>query len=124
MPIISSLESIENEHGLYRVKDCMKKFCDSLREHIMKIINFKRNKIKLWTKELQKSYENGKICYICEKKKKNENKYVKDKKYNKIRDHCHFTGEYTGAVHSICNLKYSVTSFLIISRIVFVDRFS
>ena len=69
MPIISSFESIENEHGLYRVKDCMKKFCDSLREHIMKIINFKRNKIKLWTKELQKSYENGKICYICEKKK-------------------------------------------------------
>ena len=123
MPIISSFESIENEHGLYRVKDCMKKFCDSLREHIMKIINFKRNKIKLWTKELQKSYENGKICYICEKKK-NENKYVKDKKYNKIRDHCHFAGEYTGAVHSICNLKYSVTSFLIISRIVFVDRFS
>ena len=61
---------------------------------------------------------------IFVKKKKNENKYVKDKKYNKIRDHCHFTGEYTGAMHSICNLKYSVTSFLIISRIVFVDRFS
>ena len=58
------------------------------------------------------------------KKKKNENKYVKDKKYNKIRYNCLFTGEYTGAVHSICNLKYSVTSFLIISRIVFVDRFS
>ena len=49
---------------------------------------------------------------------------MKDKKYNKVRDHCHFTGEYTGAVHSICNLKYSVTSFLIISRIDFVDRFS
>ena len=49
---------------------------------------------------------------------------MKDKKYNKIRDHCHFAGEYTGAVHSICNLKYSVTSFLIISRIDFVDRFS
>ena len=61
---------------------------------------------------------------IFVKKKKNENKYVKDKKYNKIRDHCHFAGEYTGAVHSICNLKYSVTSFLIISRIDFVDRFS
>ena len=57
-------------------------------------------------------------------KKKKENKYVKDKKYNKVRDHCHFTGEYTSAVHSICNLKYSVTSFLIISRIDFVDRFS
>ena len=26
----------------------------------------------------------------------------------KVRDHCHYTGEYRGAVCSICNLKYSV----------------
>ena len=30
---------------------------------------------------------------------------MKDKKYRKIRDHCHI-GEYRGAAHSICNLKY------------------
>ena len=29
---------------------------------------------------------------------------MKDKKYCKVRDHCH----YRGAAHSICNLKYSV----------------
>ena len=33
---------------------------------------------------------------------------MKDKKYHKLRDHCHYTGEYRGAVYSICNLKYSV----------------
>ena len=33
---------------------------------------------------------------------------MKDKKYRKVRDHCHYTGEYRGAVHTICNLKYSV----------------
>ena len=33
---------------------------------------------------------------------------MKDKKYSKVRDHCHYKGEYKAAVHSKCNLKYSV----------------
>ena len=33
---------------------------------------------------------------------------MKDKKYRKVRDNCHYTGEYRGAAHSICNLKHSV----------------
>ena len=62
--------------------------------------------MKLLTKEHQESYENAKICFIC--KEKFENKYFKDKKYRNVRDHCHYTGEYRGAAHSICKLKYSV----------------
>ena len=84
----------------------MKKFCESLRKHAMKIINFKKKKMKLLTKEQQESYENAKICYICNEKL--ENKCLKDRKYRKIRDHCHYPGEYRGAAQSICNLKYSV----------------
>ena len=33
---------------------------------------------------------------------------MKNKKYCKVRDHYHYTGEYRGAAHSICCLKYSV----------------
>ena len=32
----------------------------------------------------------------------------KIKKYCKVRYHCHYTGEYRSATHSIRNLKYSV----------------
>ena len=84
----------------------MKRFCEFLREHAMIIINFKKKKMKLLTKEQQKSYANATIYYIC--KKKIQNKYVKDKKYREVRDHCHYTREHRVAAHSICNLKYSV----------------
>ena len=62
--------------------------------------------MKLLTNKQQKSNENAKICYIC--KEKFEDNHAKDKKYRKVRDHCHYTGEYIGAAHSICNLKFSV----------------
>ena len=58
MSTISSLRSIENKHDVYRGKDCMKKFCEFVREHTMKIINFKKKKMELLTKEWQESYEN------------------------------------------------------------------
>ena len=41
-------------------------------------------------------------------KEKIENKYLKDKKCHKVRDICHYSGEYGGGVHSIRNLKHSV----------------
>ena len=46
----SSFRSIENKHDVYRGKDCMKKFYESLRGHAMKIINFKKKEMKLLTK--------------------------------------------------------------------------
>ena len=50
MSTISSFRSIENKHDVYRGKDCMKKFCEFLRKHAMKIINFKKKNMKLLTK--------------------------------------------------------------------------
>ena len=28
------------------------------------------------------------------------------KLYNKVRYHCHYTGKYRGAAHSICNVRH------------------
>ena len=38
----------------------------------MKIIYFKKKKMKLSTKEQQESYGNAKICYICKEKFENK----------------------------------------------------
>ena len=50
MSTISSFKNIKNKHGVYRGKVYMKKLCESLREHGMNIISFKKKKIKLLTK--------------------------------------------------------------------------
>ena len=71
--------------------------------------------MKLLKKQQQKLYKNAKICYIC--KEKLENKYVKDKKYCKFRDHCHFTGNYIDAAYTIYNLKDSVPKKIVIAFI-------
>ena len=39
---ISKFKNKENKHDVCRGKDCIKKFCESLREHAMKEINFKK----------------------------------------------------------------------------------
>ena len=110
---ICSFKGIENKLDVCRGEDCMKKFWECLIDHTMKVINFKKGKMKLSTKEQQKSYENVKICYIC--KRNFEDKYLNNKKYREFRNRCYYTGEYRGAAHSVCNLKYSVPKEIPIS---------
>ena len=59
--------------------------------------------------EEKESHKNQEICHICKKEfctdKDNKEKF---KKMQKGRDHCHYTGKYRGAAHSICNLRYKI----------------
>ena len=56
-----------------------------------------------------KSYEKQKVCHICKKEFcTNENEDNEFRQYKKVRDHCHFTGKFRGAAHSICNLKHKL----------------
>ena len=48
---VSSFKTIENKNDVYRAKDSMKQFCESWRDHTMEIINIKKKKPKLLTKE-------------------------------------------------------------------------
>ena len=50
--------------------------------------------LPLTEKELT-SHRNSSVCYIC--RTKFTQKLNKGKNHQKVRDHCHFTGEYKGA---------------------------
>ena len=77
---ILSFKSIENKNDVYRGKYYMKKFCESLREHAIKIIIFKM-------KKKEKEVINKRAAGIIRKcknllylKETFWNKYIKDKK--------------------------------------------
>ena len=73
----------------------------------MKIMNYEKKKMIQLTDEENELYEMQKVCYICKKifstDKNDKNVF---KLYHKVRDHCHYTGKFRGAAHSICNLRY------------------
>ena len=50
MSIISSFRSIENKHDVYRDKGWMKKFCEFLSDHEMKIFDLKNKKNEIINK--------------------------------------------------------------------------
>ena len=52
----------------------MKKFCESLEEHAMKIINFEEKEMILLTNKEFESYASQAKCHIC--KRKFEDKYA------------------------------------------------
>ena len=81
----------------------MKNFCLGLREHATKITDYERKRndiINKWRKENTSLAK--RLLYMQERFRTNSS----NKKYFKVRDHCHYTGKYRGAAHDIYNLTY------------------
>ena len=87
----------------YRDKDFMERFCRNLKEHATRIINYEKKEMIPLTDKQDKPYEKQKVCYICKKEFSTDGD---NKRYQKLRDHCHYTGKYRGAAHDIFNLRY------------------
>ena len=87
-----SFDKTKNKLDYYRCDNCMKKFCQNLREHATKIINYEKKDMIPLTKKEEKHHNKQKVCYIC---KKEFNTDDNDKKHHKVKDHCHYTGNNT-----------------------------
>ena len=70
MSKIFSFKSIESKPDVYKGNGCMKKFCESLREHAIKIINFIENEDEINSKKFQNSFEMQKFVTFEKKKMK------------------------------------------------------
>ena len=68
----------------------------------MKIINYEKKEMIPLTYEENGLYEIQKVSYICKKifgTDKNDENVIK--LYHKVRYHCHYTGKFRKAAHSI-----------------------
>ena len=85
-------------------EDISKKFI----KHVVKLTHriykdyYKKPKPYNLSDKEEKEFQSASICHICEEE------FTRDKKSKdnfKVRDHCHFTGNFRGAAHNICNLS-------------------
>ena len=97
-----------NKTKYYRGLDCVEKFSQDLKKILNNRMYFEEKPMLPLTDNEKVLYANEKQCYICEKEFCTDKKSKDYKNKCKVRDHCHFTGNYRGAAHSICNLKYKV----------------
>ena len=100
-----SFNTTKNKLDYYRGKNCMKHFCLDLRERPTEIVNHEKKEMVPLTKEEKEWHNMQKVCHICKKVFSTD---YNNKKYHKVKDHCHYTGEYRGAAHDICNLRYEI----------------
>ena len=91
----------QTKQTYYRGKDALIKFCKEIHEIGTSLFNFEIKPTKNLNKKQQSDYDNAKYCHICKKIFNNHKNFIK------VRDHDHYTGNYRGAAHSICNLRYS-----------------
>ena len=108
MQIIWEFNEIENKHSLYRGDNCIKTFCEILKECAKSITNSEKKKNVAVNKKRTKITPKQQNVTFLEKK--NQNKFAKDNSHQKIRDLWHYTGKYRGSVRSICSLRFTVTN--------------
>lgn len=92
-----------NRYVSHRGPDCVDMFIKCIFEDMKKIHKILNDSVKMiYTESNAIDFQNATCCYICEH-------FLF---FDKVRDHCHITGRYRGAAHSLCNLRLQNPSFV------------
>ena len=102
-------DTTKNKLDYHEGKNCMENFRLDVKEHVTKIINYEKKEMIPLTKEEKEIHNMQKVCYISKRIFSTE---YSNKKYHKIKDHCHYTGKYRGDAHDICNLRYKIPKII------------
>ena len=95
---------VKNPTSQYRGADCVESFCKHIISEARRLYSsFPEVPMLQLTKSQLKSHNSATKCHICFKE-------FKDK--GKVRDHCHYTGVYSGAAHYGCNLRYKIPNYI------------
>ena len=89
----------------YRGKDCVSRFCEHIIAEACRLYDsFPEKPMEPLTKAQLKENNHVTKCHICFKPFREGNR--------KVRDHCHYSGKYRGAAHSLCSLQYKIPSYI------------
>ena len=96
---------IENPLKLYRGEDCVEVFCDYVENEVKRLCHmFPEKPMKPLMSKQWKKFKRARKCHICFKEFEQDNP--------KVRDHCHYTGQYRGATYTKCNLRYKIPLYI------------
>ena len=68
---------------------------------VKKVINKHFNKNFVISEKEEHLFQQNNSCWICKK--------LIDNDKEKVRDHCHVTGKFTGAAHWYCTINFQLT---------------
>ena len=94
---------LDNPTTQYRGSDCVERFCEHIISEAKRLhTTFPERPMVPLTKSQLKEYRKATKCHIC----------FKELGENKERDHCHYSGLYRGAAHTMCNLCYKIPKYI------------
>ena len=95
--------NIDNPLTQYRGSDCIERFCEHIISEAKRLYTtFPERPMVPLTKSQLKEYRKATKCHIC----------FNELGENKVRDHCHYSGLYRGAAHTMCNLRYKIPKYI------------